>query len=78
MIKDNLSKEIGAWLAEQRNEKQMTQAEVGKKLGVTKTGIHYWETGKRDISADMLLKYCEAVDADLMLFIEIQKKKRVR
>lgn len=75
MIKDNLNKEIGAWLAEKRKEKGFTQAEVGKKLGFTKTGIHYWESGKRDISGEMLIRYCEAIDADLMEFINIQKQK---
>lgn len=39
------SKEIGRFIAELRNEKRMTQAALGAKLGVTNKTISRWENG---------------------------------
>ena len=67
---------IGKWLAHEREARGMLQSEIGEKLGVTKTAVHYWETGKRTINADTMLKYCDALGVDpQILVIEITRKK---
>ena len=48
-----------------RKECVLTQKQVADKLGVTKTAVHYWETGKRTIYAYQLLAYCEAIGANV-------------
>lgn len=58
------NKRIGAYLAKERKAKKISQQQLADRLGVTKTAIHYWETGKRTIYADQMLEYCEAVGAD--------------
>ena len=55
------NKAIGQWLAHQREARGLMQSDIGDILGVTKTAIHYWETGKRTINAETMFKYCEAL-----------------
>lgn len=58
------NKKIGAYLAKERRAKKISQQQLADRLGVTKTAVHYWETGKRTIYADQMLEYCEAVGTD--------------
>ena len=60
----NYSKDIGAWLANQRKSRGFLQSDVGEKLGVTKSAVHYWETGKRKIDADEMINYCHVIGVD--------------
>lgn len=60
----NYNADIGKWLANQRISRGLLQSEVGEMLGVTKTAIHYWETGKRSIDAATLINYCHAIGVD--------------
>ena len=60
----NYNKKIGAYLAKQRRAKKITQTQLAEKLGVTKTAVSYWETGKRTIYADQMLDYCEVLNID--------------
>ena len=39
----------------------LTQADVAEKMGVSAPIIHYWETGKRPISAERFATYCDIV-----------------
>lgn len=55
---------IGRWLAEKRDEKGLSQQAVADRLGVTRTAVHYWESGKRTIYAVNLIDYCRAIGAD--------------
>lgn len=45
---------MGSFLAELRKEKNLTQAELGEKLGVTNKTISRWETGNYLPSVEML------------------------
>lgn len=63
-MKDDINTKIGAWLSEKRKAKGMTMQEVAERLGVTKTAVHYWETGKRTIYAYQMMDYCAIVGAD--------------
>lgn len=60
----NYNSDIGAWLAEQRQKKGLSQQDVADKLGMTRTAVHYWESGKRVISAENMIDYCLAINAD--------------
>lgn len=60
----NYNKKIGAYLAKERKAKKISQQQLADRLGVTKTAIHYWETGKRTIYADQMLEYCEEIGID--------------
>lgn len=45
-----------------RVEKNMTQSQVGKEMGVTKDTISNWERGKTSPTGKQLLKLCELYD----------------
>ena len=44
----NYNAEIGTWLAKKREEKGLSQSDVAKRMNVTKSAVHYWETNKRE------------------------------
>lgn len=58
------NKKIGAYLAKQRRAKKVSQQQLADRLGVTRTAVHYWETGKRTIYADQMLQYCDSLGID--------------
>jgi transcriptional regulator with XRE-family HTH domain len=60
----NLNKAIGQWLADHRKQKDLSQQQVADRLGVTKTAVHYWETGKRMIFAETMIDYCKILNLD--------------
>ena len=60
----NYNKKIGAYLAKERRAKKISQQQLADRLGVSKTAVHYWETGKRTIYADQMLEYCETIGID--------------
>lgn len=47
MKENDTNKQIGAWLAMKRKEKNLSQQNVADMLGVSKVAVHLWETGKR-------------------------------
>lgn len=56
-------------LKELRNEKGISQAQLAKATGLTQTAIAYWETGKRNPTAQaviILARYFE-VSTDYLL-----------
>lgn len=60
----NYNKKIGAYLAKERRAKKVSQQQLADRMGVTKTAVHYWETGKRTIYADQMLEYCDQLGID--------------
>lgn len=60
----NYNEKIGAYLAKERKAKKISQQQLADRLGVSKTAVHYWETGKRTIFADQMLNYCEELGID--------------
>lgn len=48
-----------------RNEKEMSGSELGAIFGVTKVGIHGWESGKRNPSLDMLMNIADYFEVSL-------------
>ncbi|BAF59652.1 SOS-response transcriptional repressors [Pelotomaculum thermopropionicum SI] len=60
---------IGARIKKAREEKYLTQAELGVKLGVSATAINYYEKGKRKIGIDDLYRMANALGKPLEYFL---------
>lgn len=56
---------IGKFIAELRKEKNLTQEELGEKLGVTNKTISRWETGTYMVPADILLAMSQLFDVSV-------------
>lgn len=70
----NLFMNLGQKIKFQRKKKNMTQAELAKKIGVSSNQvINHYETGFRTPSLSMLRKIAAALDCDLL--IELKEKK---
>ena len=52
---------IGQFIASQRKQKGMTQAELAQKLGITDRAVSKWERGKGMPDASLMLALCEAL-----------------
>lgn len=75
---------IGALIKKAREEKYLSQAELGSRLGVTATAINYYEKGKRKIGIDDLYRLAVVLEKPVDYFLsggEAQtgsNKKRLR
>lgn len=68
--------EIGAKIKKAREEKFLSQAGLGARLGLTATAINYYEKGKRKISIDDLLRLSEVLDKPVLYFLPgVEKQK---
>lgn len=56
---------LGTFLKAKREQKGISQQQLADKLGVTKTAVSYWESGKRSMYASTLMDYCNAIDYDV-------------
>lgn len=64
---------FAVFLGSAREKNDLTQAEVAKRMGVTKEIVAQWEMGERDIDIAELRRYCQAVELTLdecMVFLE--------
>ena len=57
----NLMK-IGAFIKEQRNKKNLTQAELAEKLNITDRAVSKWETGKSMPDSSIMLDLCRELE----------------
>ena len=53
---------IGKFIAQQRKEQNLTQRELGEKLGVSYKAVSKWETGLSVPDSDMLIAISEALE----------------
>ncbi len=74
-MKNEFDIELGTWLREKRLCKGLTLQEAADRIGVTRTAVHCWETGKRSLYVSTLLRYCDAIDADFNEYIKQWKKR---
>ena len=58
-------KKIGDFLKDLRREQNLTQEELGEKLGATNKTISRWETGTYMPPVDMLLKMSKLYDVSV-------------
>lgn len=49
---------IGRFIAQKRKERNLTQMQLGEKLGVTDRAVSKWETGKSLPDASLMLELC--------------------
>ena len=62
--KENIAKEFGRFIREARERKNMIQAEVAQKVGISRGYYALIETGGREIYFSTAMKLCEALDVD--------------
>ena len=65
---------IGARMREGRRAINMTQANLGEKLGITFQQIQKYESGRNRVSAARLFEICEALDVSLASMFERKMK----
>lgn len=68
--------EIGARIKKAREEKFLSQAGLGAKLGLTATAINYYEKGKRKISIDYLIRLSVALAKPVQYFLPGAEKQK--
>ena len=63
---------ISERLKELRIDKNLTQADLAKELGITQTALGKWELGQRTPNADMIIAICRyfKVSADYLIGLE--------
>lgn len=72
------SKELGEKIETLRTAANLSQAELGKKIGCSQRLISWWECGQRKLTAEDLVKLAEVfkVSVDELLGIKIKKGKK--
>ncbi|TCO68915.1 helix-turn-helix transcriptional regulator [Marinisporobacter balticus] len=60
---------IGGFIAEVRKEKEMTQAELGARLGVTNKTISRWENGNYMPDISLMQSLCEELEISINEFL---------
>ena len=53
---------IGNFIAEQRKQHQLTQAQLAEKLGITDRAVSKWETGRSLPDSSLMLDLCRILD----------------
>lgn len=56
-----------------RKQKSLSQADLGRLLGVQAQTIGRWETGKSEPNLETINKLCEALDVPLRYFINEER-----
>lgn len=68
---------IGAKIKKAREERLISQAELGAKLGVTATAINYYEKGKRKINIEDLFRLAAALVKPIEYFLSGEGQKDI-
>lgn len=58
-------RKIGAFIAEKRKEKNLTQAKLAEKLGITDRAVSKWETGRSLPDASVMPELCAELGVTL-------------
>ena len=69
---------IGKFIAECRKKRNMTQSELGEKLGVTKKSVSNWENGRNMPDLSLFKPLCRELDItlnDLMSGEKVREKE---
>lgn len=61
---------FGKWIREERERKELNQAEVGEMIGLHQTYYSRIESGKRVVDLDTAIRICKALKLDLSDFIK--------
>ena len=60
-----------------RERSRLTQTELGRKLGLTRSGIHSWETGISCPSAQGLIQLSKLFNVTVDFILEIENSETV-
>ena len=63
-------------LRELRDEKNLTQTEIAKMLGMSQTGYSKYETGENDIPTDVLIKLAKFYNTSIDYLLGQTDNKR--
>lgn len=63
-------------LRELRDEKDLTQTEIAKMLGMSQTGYSKYETGENDIPTDVLIKLAKFYNTSIDYLLGQTENKR--
>lgn len=63
--KDDFYASVGQKIRHYRELNNMTQAELGSKLGVTKNAVYSWETGKCTLHLKTAKELCKILNCKL-------------
>ena len=63
-------KRIGAFIAQCRKEKNLTQTQIAERLGITNQAVSKWENGKGMPDVSLLQPLCDALDISLNEFFD--------
>lgn len=70
-------RKIGLRIREMRKSKHLTQAELGKRLGLSDSAISKWESGGVELSIKTLQRICEALDCSIFDLLNIQPSELI-
>jgi len=59
MLDERFARVLGNRIKEARTDRDMSQTELGLKLGSSQSSIGYWESGKRGIPLDKIPTLCK-------------------
>ncbi len=71
---NNIKKYVGNKIREAREEKGLTQKELGETLGYSPMGISHFEKGIREIKMSDIKKLAEYLGKNLLYFLPTDKK----
>lgn len=68
----DIKQQVGQQIREARKAKQLTQKELGEKLGVGESAVNKYETGKVNSSVETLQKIAEVLGAKLTIALKLE------
>lgn len=68
---------IGSFIAENRKIKNLTQAELGMRLGVSDKTVSKWECGYSAPDITLLISLCKELDITVNELLEGRKNKSI-
>lgn len=73
----NLYEKLGKNIRKVRKAKKMTQEDLGKVLGVSKTAIVNYESGQRKISLEFIVKLCSFYELTCDELLQIEHDQEI-
>lgn len=65
MTDKEFNETLGAILRTERKRREWSLQYVAERVGVSPAAVHYWETGKKTLSARSLARYCDVLGVSI-------------
>lgn len=75
MVTNDFNENVGYRLRVAREQMEIKGSTAARKLGFTNAYLSQMETGKRNVSLQNLIKFCELYDKDVVYFLQDIRKK---